>query len=335
LLCGIFAGLVNGIFLLPMRYLRKWAWENLWLFFTLFSTAMLPCLFAKLAVPHLSTILRQSPLSFFLPGLIAGCLWGVAQVMYGLGVGMLGVAVGSAVLSTTSTVSGVLGPIIVYAPGRLFSKESLPLFGALLLIISGIYQYAKAGARKEKELGGEEKQIVRGKFRTGFVICLVSGVIGTAFIYGGKSSTGLIDAAKAAGASPLVAFYVAYMITFNAGMIPGLAYSIYKLKTNHTTERFLARGCFFWNLGLAFVMALLWYSGILMYGMSSEKMGRLGPSIAFVLFGGGTILFANLFGWLAGERKGASRSTVRGFLIGMGLLVSAIVLVAFGMPSLP
>lgn len=75
LACGIFAGLVNGIFLLPMRYSRKWAWENLWLFFTLFSTGLFPCLFALIAVPHLSAILRQSPFVFFLPGLITGLLW--------------------------------------------------------------------------------------------------------------------------------------------------------------------------------------------------------------------------------------------------------------------
>lgn len=337
LLCGILAGLVNGVFLLPMRYTRKWAWENTWLAFTLFSTGVFPCLAAIIAVPHVFSMLRQSPINFLLPGLIAGLIWGTGQVMYGLGVGILGVAVGSAVISTTSTISGVLGPIIVYAPGRVFSSGSLILLLALLLIVAGIYQYGKAGRRKEKELagGGGPRQVLSGKFQTGFLICLVCGVVGTAFIYGGKSSTGLVDAAKAAGAAPAFAFYVAYMITFNAGLIPGVIYTVYKLKTNHTGREFLARGCFSWNVGLAFLMALLWYSGILMYGMSSEKMGRFGPSIAFVLFGGGTILFANLFGWLAGEWKGSSRSTVHGFLIGMSLLVSAIVLVAFGMPSLP
>jgi L-rhamnose-H+ transport protein len=337
LLCGIFAGLVNGVFLLPMRYTRKWAWENTWLFFTVFSTGLIPCLFAVVAVPHVFSIIRHSPLSFLLPGLVAGCIWGIAQVMYGLGVGILGVAVGSAVISTTSTISGVFGPIIVYAPGRLFSSGSLILLVALLLIVSGIYQYSRAGRRKEKELVGKEapRQVVSGKFQTGFLICLVCGVLGTAFIYGGKSSTGLVDAARAAGAAPAFAFYIAYMVTFNAGMIPGLIYSIYKLTVNHTAREFLASGCFLWNVGLAFIMGLLWYSGILMYGMGSEKMGRFGPSIAFVLFGGGTILFANLFGWLAGEWKGASRSTVRGFLVGMVLLVAAIVLVAIAMPSLP
>jgi L-rhamnose-H+ transport protein len=337
LLCGIFAGVVNGVFLLPMRYTRKWAWENTWLFFTIFSTGLIPCVFALLAVPHVFSLVRHSPLSFLLPGLVAGLIWGIAQVMYGLGVGILGVAVGSAVISTTSTISGVFGPIIVYSPGRLFSSGSLILLTALLLIIAGIIDYARAGRRKEQELKGQDapKQVVSGKFQTGFVICLVCGVLGTAFIYGGKSSTGLVEAARAAGAAPTFAFYIAYMVTFNAGMIPGLIYSLYKLKTNHTAAQFRASGCFLWNMTLAFIMGLLWYSGILMYGMGSEKMGRFGPSIAFVLFGGGTILWANLFGWLAGEWKGASRNTVRGFLLGMVTLIAAIVLVAIAMPGQP
>jgi hypothetical protein len=42
------------------------------------------------------------------------------------------------------------------------------------------------------------------------------------------------------------------------------------------------------------------------------------------------VLFANLFGWLAGEWKGASRPTIRGFVIGMALVVAAILVIAFG-----
>jgi len=109
-----------------------------------------------IAVPNVFSIIRHSPLNFLLPGLIAGYSWGIAQVGYGLGVGLLGVAVGSAVISTTSTIAGVIGPIIVYAPGRLFSSGSLILLLALLLIVSGIYQYARAGGRKESELAVTE-----------------------------------------------------------------------------------------------------------------------------------------------------------------------------------
>jgi hypothetical protein len=65
--------------------------------------------------------------------------------------------------------------------------------------------------------------------------------------------------------------------------------------------------------------------------MASEELGKMGASIAFALFSSGTILFANLFGWLAGEWKGASRQTIRGFIKGMLFIVAAICIIAFGM----
>jgi hypothetical protein len=192
--------------------------------------------------------------------------------------------------------------------------------------------YGKAGVRKERETAGkDQKQVVRGSFRLGLTMCLICGVLGTAFVYGGKSSVLLVAAAQAHGASPLVAFYAAYAVTFNAGAVAGVLYSVYQLRKNGTASVFLARDVFLWNSGLASSMALLWYSGLLLYGMASEELGKIGASIAFALFSSGTILFANLFGWLAGEWKGASRQTTQGFLKGMVLIVTAICIIAFGM----
>jgi hypothetical protein len=48
------------------------------------------------------------------------------------------------------------------------------------------------------------------------------------------------------------------------------------------------------------------------------------------LFACGTVFFFNLFGWLAGEWKGASKQTLRGFVRGMAL----ILIIAFGASSL-
>ena len=331
ILMGLLAGLVNGIFLLPMRYAKKWAWENVWLFFSIFSTILLPWVAAWVAVPHLLEVFRSASFAAFLPGLLAGLVWGVAQVMYGLSCGMVGIAIGSAVISCTAIISGTLGPMIVYAPSKLFSSASMVLLVATVLIVAGVYMYGKAGANKERETAGaKDKQLVGGSFRVGLIMCLVCGVLGTAFVYGGKSSTALVEAAKAQGASPVLAFYVAYVVTFNAGAVPGILFSLYKLTKNKTGPNFLTSGALLWNLGMAAAMALLWYSGLLLYGMASEELGRLGASVAFALFSSGTILFANLFGWLAGEWKGASRQTIQGFVKGMAFIVCAILILAFG-----
>ena len=310
-LMGLLAGLLNGIFLLPMRYTRKWAWENVWLFFSILSTILFPWIAAWVAVPHLMQVFQSVPLAAFLPGLLAGLVWGVGQVLYGLGCGMVGIAVGSAVISSTAIIAGTLGPLIVYAPSQLFSPSSLVLLVATGLIVAGIFKYGKAGASREQEtVGTSEKQIVAGSFRLGLTICLICGVVGTAFVYGGKSSTTMLEAAKSTGAPPFLAFYVAYVFTFNAGAIPGILYSLYKLIKNKAGPNFLKSGAFLWNLGMAAAMGLLWYSALLLYGMASEKLGKLGASVAFALFSIGTVLFANLFGWLAGEWKGASRKTI-------------------------
>jgi L-rhamnose-H+ transport protein len=77
-------------------------------------------------------------------------------------------------------------------------------------------------------------------------------------------------------------------------------------------------------------MGALWYFALFMYGVSSVKMGRLGPSTGFGLFVSGTVLFANLLGWWAGEWKGASSTTIRAFLKGMVLVLIAIFVIAFG-----
>ena len=330
---GILAGLFNGIFLLPMRYTRKWAWENTWLIFVIVSTLLFPWIAAWVAVPHLLAIFRACGWTALMAGLIAGSVWGVAQVLYGLGCGMVGIAIGSAVISCAAIISGTVGPMLVYSPGDLLTRAALWLLVAVVLIVSGVYFYSKAGSRKEKETAGKEIQIVSGSLRTGLAICLTSGVLGTAFVYGGKSSTAILAAAKASGASSLFAFYAAYLVTFNAGAVPGAVYSLYKLGRNKTMGNFLGGGSFLWNLALATSMAVLWYGAILLYGMSSEEMGGMGPSIAFALFSGGTILFANLFGWLAGEWKGASRKTIRGFIQGMALIVLAVLIIAFGVTT--
>lgn len=332
LLMGLLAGLLNGIFLLPMRYTKKWAWENTWLCFTLLSCVLFPWIAALAAVPHLGSVLRSAPFTAFVPGVLAGLVWGIGQVMYGLGCGMVGIAVGSATISSTAIIAGILGPLIVYAPGQLLTSASLVLLAATGLIVAGIYTYGKAGASRERETAASSQpQVVAGSFRLGLTICLICGVLGTAFVYGGKSSTVLVEAAKSAGAASFMAFYVAYAVTFNAGAIPGVIFSMYKLSKNRAGSNFVSGNAFFWNFSMAAAMGLLWYCALLSYGMGSEKLGKIGASIAFALFSSGTVLFANLFGWLAGEWKGASRKTITGFIKGMCFIVAAILLIAFGL----
>lgn len=91
----IIAAVLQGVFMLPMSRTRQWAWEHNWLAFSL--TGMLVCNWV------LTLILLPSPALIYaaVPGhelvLLAGfgLAWGVGCVLFGLGMDMLGLTLGS------------------------------------------------------------------------------------------------------------------------------------------------------------------------------------------------------------------------------------------------
>lgn len=332
MLLAVVAAFFNGSFFLPQKYMRGWEWENMWTVFASISQLALPWLVAWLAIPHLGRVLHDSPWQFFLPGVIAGVVWGIGMITYGLGVTMIGIAAGNAIIAGISTMTGTLGPLIVYAPEKVFTSVGLIFLMAIVLIVIGVSIYGRAGVRKEEETTQSHPELKspRGQFRAGMIVCVVTGVLGTAFIYGFASSTGIVNAAVKAGAKPLVAGYLAWAITFSAGYIPNLGYSLYRMKQRHSAATLIHSSHFLRNSGLAGLMTVLWYGGVLLYGMAAAGMGRLGPSAGSGLYLSGTLVSANLLGWITGEWQGAGRRVIRGFLIGMALIIAGIVVIALG-----
>jgi L-rhamnose-H+ transport protein len=331
-LLAIAAGLSNGSFFLPQRYTRGWQWENMWFVFALISQVLLPWLVAWVAIPDLARVLRESPFSFFVPAIIAGLIWGVGMVTYGLGVKMVGIAAGNAVVASVATAAGTIGPMIVYAPDRIWTLSGLVSMVAIVFIIAGIYIYGMAGVRRERETTQAASSEASGgsQFRSGLLLCLVTGVLGTSFIYGFVSSGNLIQAAVSAGAKPSLAGYLAWTVVFCTGSIPNLGYALYRMFHNRTGRTLFGSGFLLPNTALCTLAAVLWYGGVLLYGMGTTHLGQLGPSVGFGLYIGMTVLFGNLIGWLIGEWRGASPAVIRGLLTGMAMILAGIVVIAVG-----
>ena len=331
-LVAIAAGLSNGSFFLPQRYTRGWQWENMWFVFALISQVLVPWLVAWVAIPDLARVLRESPFSFFVPAIIAGVIWGIGMVTYGLGVKMVGIAAGNAIVAGVATASGSIGPMIVYSPDRIWSASGLISLAAIAIIITGIYIYGMSGVRRDRESrqAATSELSGRGQFRAGMLLCLVTGVISTAFIYGFVSSGNLIQAAISAGTKPTVAGYLAWTVVFCTGSIPNLGYALYRMYQNRTGNTLFGSGCFLPNAALCTLAAALWYGGVLLYGMATMHLGPFGPSVGFGVYVGGTVLFANLIGWIVGEWRGSSPAVIRGLLTGIAMILAGIVVIAVG-----
>ncbi len=332
MLLAAVAAFFNGSFFLPPKYIRGWEWENMWTVFATISQVLLPWLVAWIAIPHLGRVLHDSPWTFFLPGVIAGVAWGMGMITYGLGVAMIGMAAANAIIMGLATMTGTLGPFIVYTPEKVFSPVGFIFLLAIVLVIAGVYVYGRAGVRKEEDATHSDPELKssHGQFRSGMLVCAVTGVLGTAFIYGFASSTNIINAAIEAGAKPLMAGYLPWAIVFSSGYTLNLSYCLYRTKQRHSAASLLHSGHFLRNTALAGLMAALWYGGVLIYGMAAAGMGRLGPSAGSGIYLSGTLVSANFLGWFSGEWKGASRSVIRGFIIGMALITAGIFVIALG-----
>src|ERR1035437_3680445 len=107
------AGLLAGNSMLPMKFARRWQWENTWLVFSLVSLVLIPWTLAFALVNDLGALYASLPASTFAAPLLFGAGWGIAQVLFGLSVARLGLALGYAIIIALGAVLGTLVPLFV------------------------------------------------------------------------------------------------------------------------------------------------------------------------------------------------------------------------------
>lgn len=55
----VVAGIMNASFVLPMKFTRRWAWENTWAVWSALALLLMPFIAAVIAVPQLSHVYAQ------------------------------------------------------------------------------------------------------------------------------------------------------------------------------------------------------------------------------------------------------------------------------------
>jgi L-rhamnose-H+ transport protein len=122
---SLLGGVLVGNCMLPLRKIRTWAWECSWLVFSIVSLVLVPCLLAWL--PHWPSFYFSVSTSDLLPPFLFGVGWGVAQVLFGLAMVRLGMALGFTLVVGLGTVFGTLIPFFVRHEADLLSRSSATL----------------------------------------------------------------------------------------------------------------------------------------------------------------------------------------------------------------
>lgn len=315
--------------LTPMPYLKKWAWENIWLLYSFFAYLILPWPFALMTIRNLITVLGATPHVVIARTLILGFLWGVAVVLYGLGIDMLGLAMGTAIIMGLGTSVGTLVPLIGQHREQLWAPSGICTLAGVFLLTMAVGLFSIAARERDQILKAHSGQgpvdtgLVRGgRFLAGLIICILYGFLSPlfniAFAYGSEIQTQAIKY----GANPTSAGNAVWLLVANAGFFPSLIYSLYLLNKNRTWNRFRSGTSKYWMLTPG--MGLMWISGAVLYGIGANAMGSLGPVIGWPVFLSTTVLVAALWGFFTGEWKGIHGGPLHLQTAGLIILIAAM-----------
>jgi L-rhamnose-H+ transport protein len=327
---AILSGLMNGTFTLPMRFLGRWSWENVWAVFIVVSCVLMPVVIAFATVPNVSSVLGAAPARSVWAALITGFAWGFGAIMFGQGVSAIGISMGNTLVLAISSSLGSLLPILVLAPKRLLEPQGEMITLGTAIGIAGIACCGYAGFLRERSQKLKTENVrgdMVGKarpFGVGLLLCAGSGLLSAVFNAGYSEAYGVIEAAERFGYSALRGSNLIWLLMLTSGAVANLIFCGTLLRRNGSWGKYRMTGSAPLYI-LTILMGVLWGGSIFVYGFAAPKLGKLGPAIGWPLTLIVGLAMANVWGFVTGEWKLARRSDRRWMFAGLGVLLLAIV----------
>jgi L-rhamnose-H+ transport protein len=325
---AVLSGLMNGTFTLPMRYLGRWSWENVWTVFVVVSCLVMPLAIMLTTVTHPLAVLSAAPGRAEVIAIGTGFAWGFGAVMFGQGVSALGISMGNTLVLAISASLGSFLPILILAPERLCQPQGEFIMLGTAVAMAGIGCCGYAGILRER--GEKEHQVAPremvGTARplwAGLLLCSGAGLLSALFNIGYSLSQGIIASAVRLGNGPFAGSNVIWLLVLASGAVSNLGFCGYLFRKNRSWSNFRRPGSAP-LYGLAILMGLLWGGSIFVYGSAAPKLGKLGPAIGWPISLTAGLLTANFCGLLAGEWKLAQANARRWMIVGLAILLCSI-----------
>jgi L-rhamnose-H+ transport protein len=327
ILLAMAGGVMVGNCMVPLKYLRRWRWENAWVVFSLVALVLIPWSLAFLRVPHLLAVYSSVNRSNFLMPFLYGAGWGIAQVLFGLAVVRVGMALAFAVTIGLSAALGTLVPIMSRSSQILVTERGHVLLLGLLLMMAGVLCCSWAGRRREKEQRNGSSQSAQGSYIAGILMAVAAGLLAPMLNYALAFGDVFILEAIKHHAAPPDAPYAVWPIALAGGAIPNIAYAVFLAKLNKSWGYFSP----VWpDMIFATIMGVLWMGSVAIYGTATTFLGVLGASEGWSIFQICIIFTANISGWLSGEWNGVSRQSRIALWVGLLLLGLATLSISYG-----
>jgi len=329
-LLALLSGVMNGTFTLPMRFLGRWEWENVWSLFILVACVLMPISVVALTAPGGLAVLALAPGAAVWAALLTGFAWGFGAIMFGQSVSALGISLANTLVLALSSALGSALPLAILDRQKFGQPQGqIILLGAAVAVV-GIVLCGRAGWLRERAATPAARGDMVGKarpLRVGVLLCIGAGLLSAVFNIGYSLAQPIMTTAAAHGLDAFAGSNLIWLLMLGAGSVANLGYCAVLLVRNHSFAKFAQPGSIrLYSLGA--VMGLLWGGSIFVYGAAAPRLGHLGPAIGWPLSLAAGLLVANLLGLWSGEWKSAP-TAARGWMwSGIAVLLLAIVVLS-------
>lgn len=337
ILIASIAGALNGMFALPMKLNKNWAWENNWFPFSFLSLMIFPLVIVVLSIPKPIELLSSLPTHNILIGLFCGIIIYGGSLLFGISLGFIGIALSFTLLVGSMSIVGVLLPLIIFNSNILFSIGGIFILSGVLLFLISLFFSFKAGQLKEASIKNQdigntvEKSSMMQK---GMILAITGGVLSglLSLVMNMGWAKEIVDEAVQTGNANLsYASNAVLFIILIGGMIPNIGYCIFLLNKNKSWRLYKSNNfILYWIAILS--MGLLYSASMGLWGISISEsiLGNLGPSVGWALFIGMMVISSNISGYLTGEWKSADNKTLKYLFVSIGLIILALLLIGYG-----
>ncbi|MDW7692970.1 L-rhamnose/proton symporter RhaT [Flammeovirgaceae bacterium SG7u.111] len=331
----LFAAVLLGFYALPSKYTKNYEIENVWGTFWFLAMFVVPIASTALLVNGAADTFKQVPVDILLLVIGLGGVWGVGNLLWGISIAKIGMALGFSLLIGVATLSGTLLPFFMGGGvEKLSTPGGMVILAGVFVIMLGIMANGKAGLLREKaENEGKQDASSSANMRIGIILCVIGGISAAGFnlAYFIADSMGNIGAISQEqfGNPPWVARLAVMLPAFVGSGITTVGYFATDLSKKKSWGNFTQKESGR-NIFLLLIMSIVYCGSLIIYGLGAYELGELGTSVGFAIFQTGCIIVANLLGVFTGEWKQAGKTSQAWLVGGLAVMVIGIIIVAYG-----
>jgi len=326
-----------GLYALPSKYTKNYAWENTWGGFFFFGMIVIPLITTFTLVDNLTGIYSEIPSWIFFAMFAMSFCWGIGNMMWGFSISSIGMSLAFSLFLGVITSIDTILPLILVPEGQESvigtPVGNIMLFG-IFVIVLGIALNGYAGVLRDKSKKTDGSLSVDSKtMKKGILLCVFGAICAAGFnlSYHVGNNIGKIGevAQVQYGNEPWIARLAVLLPIFMGGALSTMVYFSYTLTKRKTWGNYTGKGALK-GLMLIALMAIFHDAALVIYGLGAYNLGELGTSVGFAILETGAIMIANVNGILTKEWKGASKKSITVLVISLSILILGVLIIANG-----